>query len=93
MPHASHDNSESRIDDDLAAFQRAFGQVIVARESSLGISQRAFARRADISNTHLREIESGMRNLKIQTIQKLAIALGTKPSQLIIETEKLLNWD
>lgn len=92
MPHVTQDNPDSRAND-LTVFQAAFGSVIAKHESDLGISQRAFARRADISNTHLREIEKGERNLKIQTVLKLAIALGTSPSQLLAETERVLGWD
>lgn len=77
---------------DYLAFQVAFGKVIATHEANSGLSQRAFARHADISNTHLREIENGERNLKMQTIVKLAIALGTTPSTLIKETEDKLGW-
>lgn len=77
---------------DLAAFQVAFGKVISIRESNSGLSQRAFARRADISNNHLREIENGERNITMHTLLKLSIALGTTPSELIRDVENRLDW-
>lgn len=92
MPHEIQDIPVTRSDD-LAAFQAAFGRVIAMHESEIAMSQRAFARRADISNNHLREIERGERNLKMQTVLKLAIALGTSPSRLLMETEQLLGWE
>ena len=92
MPQEPNDNPLSPSGD-LAAFQVAFGKVIAIRESNTGLSQRAFARRADISNSHLREIENGERNLKMQTVIKLAIALGTTPSELIKEAESRIGWE
>lgn len=87
-----HADNPLNAPSDFFAFQVAFGKVIATHEANSGLSQRAFARYADISNTHLREIENGERNLKMQTIVKLAIALGTTPSKLIKETEDKLGW-
>ena len=77
----------------LNEFKVAFGKVIATREANSGLKQRAFARHADIDITHLREIESGKRNITMQTIIKLAIALGTTPSELIKEAESRIGWE
>lgn len=91
MPQEPYDNSANQPND-LAAFQVAFGKVVSIRESKMGMSQRAFSRRADISNPHLREIENGERNITMQTVIKLAIAFGTTPSELFREAESRLGW-
>ena len=91
MLDATNDRSVTQSDY-LNEFKVAFGKVIATRESNSGLAQRAFARRADIDITHLREIENGKRNITMQTIVKLAIALGTTPSTLIKEAEDKLGW-
>lgn len=85
-------NNSANQSNDFAAFQVAFGKVVAIRESQMGMSQRTFSRRADISNSHLRGIENGERNITMQTVIKLAVAFGTTPSELFRETENLLGW-
>lgn len=91
MPQEPFDNSLTQSDY-LNEFKVAFGKVIAIREAEFGLKQRAFARHADIDNDHLREIESGQRNITVKTLVKLAIALGTTPSTLIKETEDRIGW-
>ena len=90
--HDEPNNNSSTQQGDANAFREALGKVIAVRDSNSGMSQRAFARRADIDITHLREIENGKRNITLQTLIKLAFALGTLPSELLDEAESRLGW-
>ena len=90
--HGESNNNSSTQRDYADAFRVALGKAVAVRDSNSGMSQRAFARRADIDITHLREIENGERNITLQTLIKLAVALGTTPSALLGEAESKLGW-
>jgi DNA-binding XRE family transcriptional regulator len=48
------------------------------------LSQRALAQKAGVAESTLRAIELGQRDARPITTQKLARALGVKPSQLML---------
>ncbi len=56
--------------------KKEFGVVIKARRTRLGLSQEALAERADLHRTYVTDIERGTRNLTLESISKLASALG-----------------
>lgn len=91
MHQEPFDNSMTQSDY-LHEFKVALGKVIASHEANSGLTQRAFARRADIDITHLREIENGKRNITMQTVVKLAVAFSTTPSELFREAENRLGW-
>lgn len=65
--------------------KKAFGQVIASRRIKCGMEQREFSRMAGVSNSHLRKIEVGETSPTLTTIVKLASALDTDASDLVIE--------
>ena len=56
--------------------------------SSLGMSATDFAEYAGISRMRLSTIESGTANVTLETLEKLARALGTDPWELIKPPDK-----
>jgi len=62
--------------------KKEFGSVIKSRRIRLGLSQEALAERADLHRTYVTDIERGTRNLTLESISKLAGALGVSLSEL-----------
>ena len=48
-----------------------------------GISQEELAHRASLDRTYISSIERRLRNLSIQNIQRLAVALAVDPRELL----------
>jgi CheY-like chemotaxis protein len=62
--------------------KKEFGSVIKIRRTRLGLSQEALAERADLHRTYVTDIERGTRNLTLESIAKLAGALGVSLADL-----------
>ena len=62
--------------------KKEFGSVIKSRRTRLGLSQEVLAQRADLHRTYVTDIEGGTRNLTLESIAKLAGALGVTLSDL-----------
>lgn len=58
-------------------FQKSFGAAVRSRRRQLGLSQEALAERAELHRTYVCDVERGVRNLSLQSIEKLARALET----------------
>lgn len=58
-----------------------------AREK-LGFSQEALADAAGLHRTYVGSVERGERNISIDNIDRLALALGVSPASLLEEPEK-----
>jgi transcriptional regulator with XRE-family HTH domain len=58
-----------------------------AREK-LGLSQEALADAAGLHRTYVGSVERGERNISIDNIDRLALALGVSPASLLEEPEK-----
>jgi CheY-like chemotaxis protein len=56
--------------------KKEFGAAIKSERTRLGLSQETLAERADLHRTYITDIERGARNLSLETIHKLAGALG-----------------
>jgi transcriptional regulator with XRE-family HTH domain len=65
-----------------------FGSVVRRRRIALGLSQEVVAHEANIHRTFLSEIERGVKNPTLATINALAHALHTVPSVLLQEVEQ-----
>ena len=59
------------------------GDVIRASRLKLGLSQVVLAVDADLDRSYVGGIERGEHNLTLINLQKIATALGTKPSKLL----------
>ena len=66
------------------------GQTIQEYREKRGLSQEVVSGLADIGRTHLSAIERGERKPTLETLFKIADALGTKPSELVALIESKL---
>ncbi|ODT63100.1 MAG: transcriptional regulator [Phenylobacterium sp. SCN 69-14] len=72
---------------DRSDHERALGRLgdaIRARRQQLGMSQEALADAAGINRTHMGEVERGKRNVSFMGVLKIAQAMDTKASDLIV---------
>ena len=72
----------------MIAIAIKFGLVVRASRESRGLSQEALAELANLNRSYLGEIERGVAVPSIETMQKLAMALGEKLSDLINQCEQ-----
>ena len=59
------------------------GAVIRASRAKAGVSQEALAVDANLDRSYVGGIERGEHNLTLINLQKIAVALGTRPSRLL----------
>jgi transcriptional regulator with XRE-family HTH domain len=64
-------------------FLLAVGETIRSRRLKLSLSQEELGARCDVHRTYITEIENGMRNISLLTLQSLAHGLGLEPWQLL----------
>lgn len=62
--------------------KQKFGQRVKDLRLKKQLSQEAFALKADLDRTYISSIEKGERNVSISVIEKIAIALEVKISEL-----------
>jgi CheY-like chemotaxis protein/DNA-binding XRE family transcriptional regulator len=62
--------------------KKAFGASVRFLRNRLGISQETLAERADVHRTYICDVEGGVRNVSLETIERLAVALGVSISAL-----------
>lgn len=63
--------------------RQKFGIKIKQLRTEKGLSQEKLALNAGLDRTYLPSIEKGERNVSLEVINKLALALNVKPSELI----------
>lgn len=68
-----------------------FGRVVKELRLEKGLSQEAFAERADLNRTYLGEVERGIAIPSLVTITKIASALNVSLSALIARSEHLFE--
>jgi transcriptional regulator with XRE-family HTH domain len=68
--------------------QRAFGRAVRARRDSLELSQEALAEASELHRTYIGAIERGERNVSLQNICRIALALKTTASELLGQAER-----
>jgi transcriptional regulator with XRE-family HTH domain len=66
-----------------SAANQALGEAIRSLRREQGYAQEAFAARTGLDRSHFGVIERGELNVGLDTIVKVAAALGTKPSTLL----------
>jgi transcriptional regulator with XRE-family HTH domain len=64
-------------------FKRQFGRRVRQLRVSRGLSQEALAMNARLHPTHVSLIEHGQRSARLETIERLAVALRVQPGQLM----------
>ena len=67
---------------------KAFGQALRARREALDLSQEELAFRSEVHRTYISELERGIKNPSLTTLEKLAVALGTTKTAMVRETER-----
>ena len=67
----------------LMNIKQKFGVKIKQLRTKKGWSQEKLALNAGLDRTYLPSIEKGERNVSLEVIEKLALALNVKPSELI----------
>lgn len=73
--------------DDLISYKR-LGEALKAAREQQGLSTRALAKQVDLSHTRIQAIESANETLEMQTVVKIADALGYRVNvQFIPNTE------
>ena len=77
------DALESSIDTDPLYLQHLFSANVRAVRLARGMSQEELADRASLDRTYISSIERKLRNLSIQNTQRLAVALGVNPRELL----------
>lgn len=70
-----------------------FGQAVKTRRRELGISQEELAWRAGLNRSYVTDIERGVRNLSLTSIEKLASALKSPLSQLLLNVDRARGDD
>jgi transcriptional regulator with XRE-family HTH domain len=71
----------------MSVIAHKFGTVIRANREKRGLSQEALSELANLNRSYLGEIERGNAVPSIETMQKIAGALGEKLSFLISQCE------
>lgn len=64
-------------------FQRNFGMKVRELRRRRGLSQEQLATAARLHVTHISLIERGGRSARLETIERLALALDVQPAQLM----------
>lgn len=70
---------------DSVKLLRDFGQVVRAKRKLLGISQEELATEAGLHRTYIGMIERGEKNLTLQNIKKISVALKCPIADLFEE--------
>lgn len=65
-----------------------FGDAVRARREELELTQEQLADRAGIHRTYLSDVERGRRNVSILNVERLALALSLKVSELFQLAER-----
>lgn len=71
--------------------KQLFGTAIKAKRSELQISQEELADRSGLHRTYISDVERGVRNLSLESIEKLARALDLSVSGLFAQAGNGLN--
>lgn len=67
--------------------QRKFGKTIRKLRSNSGISQEQLADLCGLHRTYMSDVELGKRNVSLENIERIALALDIKLSDLFMEVE------
>jgi transcriptional regulator with XRE-family HTH domain len=71
--------------------REAFGRAVRAARVELGLSQEALAEVAGVQRPTLSAIECGTSDARLQTVFRLAVALGVPASELVGRAEQIIS--
>jgi transcriptional regulator with XRE-family HTH domain len=71
----------------MTALAIRLGRVLRAHRERRGLSQESLAELAGLNRGYVGEVERGVATASIETLEKLASALGEAPSRLLMECE------
>jgi transcriptional regulator with XRE-family HTH domain len=74
---------ETRPKERKTTLQSNFGKIIKEKRLLLALSQEDLAERAKLHFTYISSVERGERNISLQNIEKLAIALNCSMKELM----------
>lgn len=63
--------------------RQIFGQNLRRKRETLGISQEDLAEKAGLHRTYIGSVERGERNVSIDNMERLAVAVGSNIEQLL----------
>ncbi len=69
----------------MSVSKQVFAQNVKRLRTAAGLSQEELAARAGLHRTYISSIERGQRNVSLENIFAIAAALGTAPSNLLIQ--------
>lgn len=72
---------------DYEPFRRKLAAAIMARRQTLGLSQEEVARRSKLHRTYISDVERGERNISVDSLRRLSVALGFPMWSLIKDAE------
>jgi transcriptional regulator with XRE-family HTH domain len=72
---------------------KALGTAIRNRRLDQLMTQQQLASKAYLHRTYITDVENGLRNVSFMTLQKIALALNSILSQLILDAEYILVHD
>ena len=70
---------------------KSFGMMIARLRFEKGLIQEAASGLAGISRSHLVMLESGRKTVRLDTLWRIADALGVRPSEIIRMAEDEMN--
>jgi len=72
----------------MLPLQVRLGRAVQRRRRAAGCSQEAFADRVHMHRTYIGAVERGEKNLSLVNLERIAVALGMRPSELLAEAER-----
>ena len=70
-----------------ARIQKRVGVALRARREALGISQEKFAELVQMHRTYYSAIERGLKNLKIETLERLCLAMKARTWEVLKDAD------
>lgn len=64
---------------------KVFGENVRKYRLALGVSQEKFAELCGLHRTYISDIECFQRNVSLENVQKIAVALKIEPYKLLME--------
>lgn len=75
---------------DFEPFRRNLAAAIMERRQKLGLSQEDLAKKAQLHRTYISDVERGERNISVESLRRLSVALGSPVWELVKEAEEPL---